>query len=52
MSLAACAAYAAGAIWDNIEPQYVFLTVIGLDLLVKMPLLISMPETLMLEEQG
>lgn len=52
MSLAACAAYVAGAIWDNIGPQYVFLTVIGLDLLVKMPLLISMPETLMLEEQG
>ena len=52
MSLAACATYVAGAIWDNIGPQYVFLTVIGLDLLVKMPLLISMPETLMLEEQG
>jgi len=52
MCLAACAAYAAGAIWDNVGPQYVFLTVIGLDLLIKMPLLISMPETLMLEEQG
>jgi len=52
MSLAAGAAYAAGAIWDNVGPQYVFLAVIGLDLLIKMPLLISMPETLMMEEQG
>ncbi len=52
MCLAACAAYVAGAIWDTVGPQYVFLTVIGLDLLVKMPLLISMPETLVIEEQG
>ncbi len=52
MCLAACAAYVAGAIWDNVGPQYVFLTVIGLDLLVKMPLLISMPETLVIEKQG
>lgn len=52
MCLAACAAYVAGTIWDNVGPQYVFLAVIGLDLLIKMPLLISMPETLMIEEQG
>jgi len=52
MCLAACAAYVAGAIWDNVGPQYVFLTVIGLDLLIKMPLLISMPETLVTEDQG
>ncbi len=52
MCLAACAAYVAGAIWDNVGPQYVFLAVIGLDLLIKMPLLISMPETLMMEEQA
>jgi MFS family permease len=52
MCLAACAAYVAGAIWDNVGPQYVFLAVIGLDLLIRMPLLISMPETLMMEEQG
>jgi len=52
MCLAACAAYVAGAIWDNIGPQYVFLTVIGLDLLIKMPLLISMPETLAAKEKG
>jgi MFS family permease len=46
MCLAACAAYVAGAIWDNVGPQYVFLAVVGLDLLIKMPLLITMPETL------
>ena len=52
MCLAACAAYVAGAIWDNVGPQYVFLAVIGLDLLIKTPLLISMPETLVVEDQG
>jgi len=49
MLLAAGAAYLAGAIWDNIGPQYVFLTVIGLDLLIRIPLLIGMPETLGLQ---
>jgi len=43
--LAASAAYLAGAIWDSIGPQYVFLAVIGLDLLIRIPLLIGMPET-------
>jgi MFS family permease len=43
--LSAGAAYLAGAIWDNIGPQYVFLTAIGLDLFIKMPALIGMPET-------
>lgn len=36
----------AGLIWDKIGPQYVFLTFIALDLAIRMPLLISMPETL------
>ena len=44
--LAAGAAYLAGIIWDNIGPQYVFLAVIGLDLFIRLPLLIGMPETL------
>ncbi|MFC1966934.1 MFS transporter [Chloroflexota bacterium] len=43
---AAGVAYLAGAIWDNIGPQYVFLTAIGLDLFIRIPLLIGMPETL------
>ena len=44
--LASGAAYVAGVIWDNIGPQYVFLTVIGLDVLIRIPLLLGMPETL------
>jgi len=37
-----------GIIWDYLAPQFVFLTVIALDLFVRLPLLISMPETLRL----
>jgi MFS family permease len=39
-------AYAAGVIWDNLGPPYVFLAAIGLDLFIRIPLLIGMPETL------
>jgi MFS family permease len=46
MLLAAVTAYLAGAIWDNIGPQYVFLIVAVLDIFVRIPLLIGMPETL------
>jgi len=46
MLAAAGAAYLAGIIWDNLGPQYVFLAILGLDLLVRIPLLIGMPETL------
>jgi MFS family permease len=46
MSLNACMALVAGIIWDKIGPQYVFLVFICLDLVVRMPLLISLPETL------
>ena len=35
-----------GLIWDKIGPQYVFLIYIGIDLVFRVPLLISMPETL------
>jgi MFS family permease len=35
-----------GLIWDGIGPQYVFLIFVSIDLLLKMPLLISIPETL------
>lgn len=35
-----------GLIWDAIGPQYVFLTAIGLDLCIRIPLLVGMPETL------
>jgi len=46
MLLAAGLAYVAGIIWDSIGPQYVFLMAIGLDLFIRIPLLIGMPETL------
>ena len=46
MLFAAGAVYLAGVIWDNIGPQYLFLSVIAFDLLIKIPLLIRMPETL------
>ena len=37
-----------GIIWDKIGPQYVFLAFVGLDLVLRVPLLLSMPETLRL----
>ena len=49
MLLAAGAAYLAGVVWDNIGPQYLFLIVIALDLFIRIPLLIGMPETLGLQ---
>ena len=39
-------ALTAGVIWDRIGPQYIFLTFLSIDLLIRMPLLISIPETL------
>ncbi len=46
MLLAAVAALLAGAIWDNIGPQYLFLIVVGLDIFIRIPLLMGMAETL------
>ena len=49
MLLAAVCAALAGLIWDHLGPMYVFITVIGLELVIRMPLLITMPETLHLK---
>lgn len=46
MLLAAVTALLAGAIWDNIGPQYLFLIVVGLDIFIRFPLLMGMSETL------
>jgi len=46
MLVAAMAAFLAGLIWDHLGASYVFVTVIAADLLIRMPLLITMPETL------
>ena len=43
---AAGMAYLAGAIWDHLGPQYVFVIAIALDAVIRIPLLIGMPETL------
>jgi len=36
----------AGIIWDKMGPQYIFIIFVGLDLMVRIPLLVSLPETL------
>jgi MFS family permease len=46
MMLSAVLALTAGIIWDKLGPQYIFLAFVGIDLLIRMPLLISIPETL------
>lgn len=46
MLLSAILALIAGIIWDKIGPQYVFIVFLCIDMLIRMPLLISMPETL------
>jgi MFS family permease len=52
MLLGAAAAFVAGLIWDHLGPAYVFLTVIAVEMCVRMPLLITMPETLHLTHHG
>ena len=46
MMTSAVLAMTAGIIWDKIGPQYIFLIFVGIDLLIRMPLLIGIPETL------
>ena len=45
-SLAIPAPYLGGLIWEHIGPQYIFFLAIAADLLVRLPLLASVPETL------
>jgi MFS family permease len=52
MMLNACLAFAAGLIWDKIGPQYVFIIFVGIDLVVRVPLLFSVPETLHAYPEG
>ena len=46
MMFSVATVYLAGVIWDNIGTQYVFLTAIELNLFIRVPLLLGMPETL------
>ncbi|MFC2003536.1 MFS transporter [Chloroflexota bacterium] len=52
MLATAIAAYLAGVIWDNLGPQYVFLIYLGLDIVIRLPLLITIPETLGIKVKG
>ena len=46
MALGGVLALTAGIIWDTIGPQYLFILTVVIDLVVRMPLLLSIPETL------
>jgi hypothetical protein len=46
MIVGALLALSAGMIWDKIGPQYIFITFVGIELLLRVPLLITIPETL------
>jgi len=52
MTVSACFAVIVEILWDTAGPQYVFLGFVVIDLLFRMPLLISMPETLHLQFSG
>ena len=49
MLFSALMVFLSGLIWDRIGPHYVFLTYVSLDLVLRAPLLVSMPETLSLK---
>jgi len=46
MVLSAILALTAGLVWDQFGPQYIFMSFLAIDLLIRMPLLIAIPETL------
>ena len=46
MTFSAILALTAGILWDRFGPQYVFIAFIGIELLLRLPLLSSVPETL------
>jgi MFS family permease len=52
MLVAGCLVFVSGIIWDKLGPQYVFFIFVGLDIILRLPLLISMPETLKLKLGG
>jgi MFS family permease len=44
--LSAAMVLVAGLIWDSVGPEYVFLAYVAIDLVIRLPLLATMPETL------
>ena len=51
MIFAAGSVYLAGVIWDHIGPHFVFLVIIATDILIRIPLLLGMPETLNMQNR-
>lgn len=49
MLFSAGSVYLAGVIWDRFGPHYIFLVIIATDILIRIPLLLGMPETLRLQ---
>jgi len=52
MLLSALMATVAGIVWDSVGPQCVFLGFVAIDLLLRLPLLMGMPETLRSKVSG
>ena len=46
MLVGAALVLVAGTIWDRVGPEYVFLAFVAIDLGIRLPLLVTMPETL------
>lgn len=46
MTTSAAMAFLAGLVWDGLGPQYIFLIFVAIDVLIRLPLLVGMPETL------
>jgi hypothetical protein len=51
MGFGAISVYIAGIIWDGIGPLWVFIGIMALDL-IRIPLLLTMPETLKSRKAG
>ena len=50
MMPSAILALVAGVIWDSVGPPYVFLVRLAMDIFIRIPFLLKMPETLGLRE--
>lgn len=51
MVFSAGSVYLAGVMWDHFGPEYIFLVIIATDVLIRIPLLLGMPETLKLQNK-
>jgi MFS family permease len=51
MLVSAALVVVAGMIWDHLGPQYVFISFVVIDLTIRLPLLVTMSETLRIEHE-